>query len=134
MSFPAAEGWVPQADGTFVSMLGEVFLRETRDGCEIGLVADDRLRNLSGVLHGGAMMTLLDRAGGIAARRAARGDRVVTASITVNFLRPVAVDVPVKISCRLRKSGRKSFFTDADAFAGDALVATATAVYMRVGE
>jgi uncharacterized protein (TIGR00369 family) len=134
MSFPAEEGWVPQADGTFVASLGRVFQRKTADGCEIGLVAEDRLRNLSGVLHGGVMMTLLDRAGGVAVRDVAAGERVATASITVNFLRPVPVDAPVTIHCRLRKSGRKSFFTDADAFAGGTLVATATAVYMRVGE
>ena len=65
MSFPAEEGWKPFVDDTFVSTLGKMYLRDVNDGCEIGVVSDGHLRNLSGVVHGGVIMTLMDRAGGI---------------------------------------------------------------------
>jgi acyl-CoA thioesterase len=133
MSFPAEAGWERHRDDTFVSTLGELFLRETAEGCELGLAADARLRNRGGAVHGGVLMTLLDRAGGLLAGKAAAGARVATASLTVNFLRPVATDATIVVRSRLRKPGRNSWFTDADAFAGDTLVATATAFYMRVG-
>lgn len=132
MSFPADEGWRELDDGTFLSMLGQVFARPAEEGVEIELIAGAELRNLSGAVHGGALMTLLDRVCGMSARTHAGGHRVATASITVSFLRPVAVGARVTLRGRVRRSGRQSFFTDAEAHADGALVATATAIFLRV--
>lgn len=134
MSFPAEDGWVPLADGTFIGVLGAVYHRETEDGCELGLAAGPHLKNRSGNVHGGALMVLIDRAGGMAAYKAVQDGRVATASLTVNFLRPIATDAEVIVRSRLRRAGKKSFFTDAEALAGGRLVATGSAVYMRVEE
>jgi len=134
MSFPAADGWLPLDDGTFVADLGAVHQRETEGECELGLVVGGHLRNRSGLLHGGVLMTLIDRAGGIPAGRVAGDARIATASLTVNFLRPVPADARLIVRGRLRRAGRKTFFTDCEAFVDALLVATATAIYMLVGE
>ncbi len=131
MIFATEDGWTLSNDDTFVSKLGQIYVRRYEDGCELGLFAEDHLKNLSGLVHGGALMALLDRAGGITAR-AATGDRVVTASMTVNFLQATPLGTRITIRCRIRKTGRRSLFTHADAFSEDTLVATATGIFMRV--
>ena len=127
------DGWRQLEDDTFVALLGPVRARDVEDGVEIALEGGAHLRNLSGAMHGGVLMTLLDRAGGMAVRGAAAGSRVATASIAVSFLRPVRPEEPVTIRARLRKGGRSAHFVDAEAWAGGRLVATAQALYLRTG-
>jgi len=125
-------GWVPYSDTTYVSQLGDLFTREGTDGTELGLRTDDRHRNLSGKVHGGVLMTLFDRSAGLASRALLRGGRVATASMTVNFSRPVATGDFIEVSCRLRKVGRTALFVDCDAHVKGKLVGTATGIMMRV--
>jgi uncharacterized protein (TIGR00369 family) len=126
------DGWELHVDGTYVAGMGDVFER-CRDGViEIALQTDDRHKNLSGIVQGGIVMTLIDRTIGINCRAVAEGEPMATATLTINFLRPIRVGDFVSISCRLRKKGRKSIFADADAWVGDRLVATAAGVYMKV--
>ncbi len=133
MSFPAAEGWRELPDDTFVGLLGPLYQREGGEGVELGMIAGERLRNLSGVVHGGAIMTLLDRASGLAVRAVSEG-RVATASMTVNFLRALPVGTPLVVRARIRRAGRTSFFTEAEAMAGNTPVATASGVFLRVAK
>jgi uncharacterized protein (TIGR00369 family) len=127
------DGWEPHVDGTYVSGIGEVFERRRDAAIEIALRTDARHVNLSGIVHGSIVMTLIDRAIGLNCRAVADGDSMTTATLTVNFLRHIAVGDFVSVTCRLRKKGRKAFFCDADAWVGDRLVATATGMCMKVG-
>lgn len=128
-----AEGWEPHVDDTFVGRVGGVMQRR-RDGMlNIGLMTDASHGNLSGILHGGVMMTLIDRAIGIACREAEPGTRIATASLTVNFLRQVQIGDFVQILCQVRKSGRKAIFADAEAMVNDRPVTIAQAIMMRIG-
>lgn len=126
-------GWVPHSDGTFVASLGKIYERQHDGRIEIALQTDERHVNLSGIVHGGVVMTLIDRAIGLNCRAQAPGERLATATLTVNFLRQVKVGEFISVTCRLRKQGLKSIFGDADVQVGDRLVATATGVFMKVG-
>lgn len=124
--------WQVIADGTFLSALGPVVRRE-RDGMiEFGLQTDERHQNLSGIVHGGVIMTLMDRAIGTNARAASEWRRMATASMTVNFLRQAKIGSFLHITCRLMKNGRKAAFGEATLRSDDQIVATATGVFMTV--
>lgn len=124
--------WVPHRNEGFVGGLGQIFERR-RDGLlEIGLQTDDSHRNLSGILHGGVMMTLIDRTIGINCRETAKGERMATASLMVNFLRQAKVGDFVEVRCCLRKEGQKAIFADASAHVGDRLIGTGSGVWMKV--
>ena len=127
------DAWRPHDDGTYVAGIGNVVERRRDDAIEIGLQTDDRHRNLSGIVHGGVVMTLIDRTVGINCREASPDARMATATLTVNFLRAVQVGDFLAVRCVLRKCGRKAIFADAEAFVGDRLVATATGTWMKVG-
>lgn len=128
----AAEGWVPHDDGTFIGTIGAVLERH-RDGLiEIALPTTGQHRNLSGVVHGGVVMALFDRAIGVNCRAARPEARMATATLTINLLRQVEVGDFIEFRCRLRKQGRKTCFADAEAWVADRLVATATGLWMTV--
>lgn len=124
--------WVTHQNVGFVGTMGRIMERRRHGLLEIGLHTEDAHKNLSGVVHGGVLMTLLDRTVGINCREVTGGARLGTASLTVNFLRQVTVGDFIEVSCVLRKQGRKAIFADASAFVGDKVVATATGLWMRV--
>jgi uncharacterized protein (TIGR00369 family) len=130
---PPGEGWLPLADETFVGGLGRIFERRRDGRVEIALCTDERHRNLSGIVHGGVIMTALDRAVGVSCRALSDGVRVATATLTVNFLRQVRVGDVIVVRGLPRKAGRKAIFVDAEASVGGRLVATATGICMIVG-
>jgi uncharacterized protein (TIGR00369 family) len=133
METQMASPWMPHQDDTFISQIGDVQERQCGDMIEIGLKTTERQKNLSGVVHGGAIMALFDRTIGINCRRARPDTRMATATMTVNMLRQVQVGDFLTFQCRLRKKGRKAYFADAEAHVGDTLVGTACGVWITVG-
>lgn len=124
--------WVPHRSEGFVGGLGEIVERRRGGLLEIGLHTADSHRNLSGIVHGGVMMTLIDRTIGINCREAAAGERMATASLTVNFMRQARVGDFIEVRCTLRKEGRKVIFADAFVYVGDKLIGGGTGVFMKV--
>lgn len=126
--------WTLHQDDTFISSLGDV-LERGRDGTiQIGLQTDKRHVNLGGIVHGGVVMTLIDRAVGINCRYQAEGQRMVTASLTTNFLGAINVGDFVSVNCLFRKVGRRAMFADAEVWVGDKLVATGTGMWLKLAE
>lgn len=128
------EGWSPIDDDTFLSTIGEVVMRHRNGLLEIGLRTDARHRNRSGIVHGGVVMTLIDRAIGMSARAAGDDRRMATASLTVNFLRPARLGQFLHVTCNLSKNGRKAAFGEATLQADGVVLATATGIFMTVDQ
>lgn len=124
--------WIPHVDDTFIGEIGGVLQRRRNGAIQIGLRSTQRHKNLSGIVHGGLVMALFDRAIGVNCRLACPNERMATASMTVNLMRQVRVGDFIEFRCNLRKQGRKAFFADAEAWVGDKLVATASGVWMKV--
>lgn len=125
--------WRMHADHTFVSSLGQVMERARSGLIQIGLQTDERHINLGGIVHGGVMMTLIDRAIGINCRNQAEGRRMVTATLTTNFVSAVNVGDFITVSCIFNRVGKKTMFADASAKVGGRLVATGTGIWVCVG-
>jgi hypothetical protein len=79
--------------------------------------------------HGGPPAALLARA----IERAAGGDGMMVARLTVELLRPVPVS-PLGLTARILRPGRKVQLVEASLFAGDVEVARATGLRMRTIE
>ena len=127
----SASGWVADDDGTFVGAMGKIYLRRVDGRVEVALQTEERHRNLSGYVHGGVIMTLMDRAMGINCREAA-GGRAVTMTITVNFVDPVRTGDFVRTTCKLAKVGRSVIFAEGEAYVGDHIVATASCICRKI--
>lgn len=78
------EGFVPGGASGFVDLVGPVYVRQA-DGA-FGFRAEEKHANLIGVVHGGMLMSLADRALGVAAMRAADGANCVTIELGMQFV------------------------------------------------
>jgi uncharacterized protein (TIGR00369 family) len=123
--------WRSLSDDGFTGTIGPLNYRERDDLVEVLLLTSSKHKNLSGIVHGGVIMTLIDRVIGLNCARKRPGERTPTASLTVNFLRSVRVGEPLLAKCILRKLGRNALFVDAEVYVADILVATGTGTYLK---
>ena len=96
-------------------------------------VGAEHLRS-RGIAHGGIIATLMDTALGLAASsKAPDGLDVVTAQISVNFIRPAWAGERLVASAEVRHSGRKTAVVTGEIHTeGGSLVATGSATLVFV--
>jgi acyl-coenzyme A thioesterase PaaI-like protein len=84
---PAAipEGWTPCEDAGFLDLVGPIYRRTGGTASGFGFVAEEKHANLLGLVHGGMLMTLADRALGLTAWEAAEGRPSVTIQFDMQF-------------------------------------------------
>lgn len=113
----------------FIGHNGPYFWRQDSDGAfEFGFQTDARHGNPNGVLHGGAVLTFLDTILGHAVVREARRP-CATVSLDSRFIATVPPGAWVGGRTVMKKLSRTFAFVDAEAFAGDKLLVTATAIF-----
>ncbi len=105
-------------------------LTEVGDGTTaFELPVTQALYNPSGIVHGGAITSLVDSAMGLAVvTTLGEGENFTTAELKVNFLRPITTDSgPLRSIGRVLHRGRQLVVTEGDVFdAGNQLVARAS--------
>ncbi len=113
----------------FIGHNGPYFWRQVSDGVfEFGFQTDARHGNPNGVLHGGAVLTFLDTILGHAVVREA-GRPCATVSLDSRFIATAPPGAWVRGRTVMKKLTRTFAFVDAEAFAGDKLLVTATAIF-----
>jgi uncharacterized protein (TIGR00369 family) len=89
---------------------------------------------MEGILHGGALVSLLDTAAAFAVLTLlAPGQRTVTVDLTVHFLRPVSsgrVEARARV---LREGGRVCIISVEATDQTGVLISTATTTYVKQG-
>lgn len=122
-----------QAKG-FNSLVGLEFVDAEIGTATLRLEMRDELRQPHGLLHGGAIATLIDTAMAYAViSRLAENEKAATADLTVHYLRP-HTEGSVTCTARVLKAGRKMLTVTADAADADGrIIATALASYSKLG-
>lgn len=88
------------------------------------------MRNIAGTLHGGLCATLVDQAMGCVAYCAKPGEGTApTVELNVSYHRPLIPGEDARIRVRLVSAGRHLMHLAAEAFQGEKLCLSATAVY-----
>lgn len=83
------QGWIHDPSEGFIALLGGLWHREVDGVREIGLLAQPEHANRNGTVHGGMLMSFVDRAFGMTARLAAGAPRGATVSLNNQFLAPM---------------------------------------------
>jgi uncharacterized protein (TIGR00369 family) len=125
------EKWHETPGEGFIDTVGGILHRLRDGGYEVQLVATDAHRNLDGHVHGGVIMTLVDRVVGMNVRHRWSQSAAATASLTVHFLRAARIGDTLLARCSIRKGGRSLCFVDAEVHVDDRLIATATGTFAR---
>jgi acyl-coenzyme A thioesterase PaaI-like protein len=118
--------WV--TDG-FIGHNGPYYWRKDEAGIvDFGFQTDARHGNPNGVLHGGAVLSFIDTILGHAVVNGA-GKKCATISLDSRFIGTAAPGAWIGGRTTLRKLTRSFAFVDAEAFEGDKLLVTATAIF-----
>ena len=109
-------------------------LGEIRNGeATIHLKVRNELKQNQGVVHGGAVASLIDTASAFAvATRLEPGERVTTTDLTIHYLRPIT-EGEMRASARIVRAGRRLFVVSVDVCSdNEVLLATAVTGYIKL--
>jgi len=110
-------------------------LGEMSDGVvSIHLEVRDELKQNQGVVHGGAVASLIDTASAFAVlTQVETHERVTTTDLTIHYLRPITSGRMIA-TARVIRGGRRLFVLSVEV-RGDAgvLLATAVTTYIKIG-
>lgn len=109
-------------------------LCETKGGeTAICLDVRDELKQNHGVVHGGAMASLIDTASAFAILAVLlENEKVTTTDLTIHYLRPVTSGRMVA-HAKIVRAGRRRFVVSVEVENNGALAATAITGYVKIG-
>ena len=113
----------------YVGLLGFEFVRAARGAATFALEVREELTRMGGILHGGAVVSLLDTAAAFAVHTVIEPDaRTVTVDLTVHFLRP-ASSGRIEAHAHVLRRGRRVCILSVEARDAAEIIATATMTY-----
>ncbi|HEY6045327.1 MAG TPA: PaaI family thioesterase [Pyrinomonadaceae bacterium] len=120
------------ANVAYAKFLG-LELCELKSGeVSVCLEVRDELKQNQGVVHGGAVASLIDTASAFAIlTKLAPDERVTTTDLTIHYLRPIAGG-RLLATARIIRGGRRMFVVNVEVHNQDRLVATAVTGYLKI--
>lgn len=117
----------------FAKLLGIELDDVSRGTATLGINVRDELKQNHGVVHGGAIASLIDTATAFAIiSLLAPGERVTTVDLTITYLRPLT-DGRVTAVAKVLRAGRRLFVVSAEVFDKDKkLATTALSTYIKL--
>jgi uncharacterized protein (TIGR00369 family) len=114
----------------YAQLLGLEFVAAERGSAAFALDVREELTRMGGILHGGAVFSLLDTAAACAVHTILEpGARTVTIDLTIHFLRPFSSG-RLHARARVLRAGRRIAFLSVEATdATGVLISTATTTY-----
>lgn len=125
---PPGEGWAPLADEGFLAHVGPVFARADPQDHRCAFRAEPRHANLLGVVQGGMLMTVGDRALGLAAWRVA-GRPCATIQFAMQFVSGGRIGEWITVEPEIVRATSAVVFLRGTLRAQDRVVATADGVW-----
>lgn len=114
----------------FLDLIGPLWSRRGEAGLELAMAIDQRHLNQRGFAHGGVLATLADVALGYASSESAQPPaRLITASLTIDYVGPVRSGQVVIATVDVQRVGRRVAFANCYLQCGDERVARASAVF-----
>lgn len=125
-----AAGWEPFTAEGFIDLVGPFYVRPLASGLRaFAFRAGPKHANLIGLVHGGMLMTLGDRALGVAAWDAAGGRPCVTVQFDMQFLSSVKIGEFVEIEPQLTRASRSLVFMRGDLRVGGRIAAAGSGLW-----
>jgi acyl-coenzyme A thioesterase PaaI-like protein len=127
-----ADGWIFQRHEGFIALIGGLWRRPNDNGFDYGFIGRAEHENRSGVVQGGMLMTIADRAFGMTARAASGAARSATISFSAQFMKPMEVGAFAFVRPRVVRLTRSIAFMAGEIFCGDEVIFSATGVWKVV--
>ena len=130
---PAAAGWTVMEDTGFLGWVGPIWQRRESDVIALAFLAEERHHNRRGVVQGGMIATLLDRAIGLSVSEANGYRPQATLQLDLHYLEAVRIGSFVEARGIVDRRTRSVTFASGTAFVGSRPVATAKGVWKMLG-
>ncbi len=119
----------------YARLLGIELLHVERGAATLALDVREELTRMEGILHGGALASLLDTAAAFAVISTLEpGQRTLTVDLTIHYLRPATAQTRLRADARILRAGRRLVIVSIEAKdRRDELIATATTTYVKQG-
>jgi uncharacterized protein (TIGR00369 family) len=117
----------------FARLLGIELEQISSGTATLGIDVRRELTQNHGVVHGGAIASLIDTATAFAIiSLLAPRERVTTVDLTISYLRPV-IEGRIRATAKVLRAGRRLFVVSADVFDKQGtLISTALSTYIKV--
>jgi uncharacterized protein (TIGR00369 family) len=117
----------------FAKLLGLELVALSSGTATLGLTIRKELKQNHGVVHGGAIASLIDTATAFAIISLLTAkERVTTVDLTISYLRPLT-DGRITAAAKVLRAGRRLFVVSADVFDRDGkLSTTALSTYIKL--
>jgi acyl-coenzyme A thioesterase 13 len=115
----------------YLDLIGPIY-EDRGDASIVGLVIDERHTNARGMLHGGLLVAIADTVMGHTAERTALGTRLITVSLTTDFVAAARLGEWIQGQATVRRSGRRMTFASCAFHVDDRLILTASSVFATI--
>lgn len=122
-------------DDGFLALMGPLWCKTPDDEHQhqqFALTCEQKHRNLGGVVQGGVLMTLADRALGAVALTLGDSTKMATVQLDVHFVAPARIGDTIVVTPLLIRRTRDLVFMRGDLVVTERVVATATGVFKHL--
>jgi uncharacterized protein (TIGR00369 family) len=120
------------ANVAYAKFLGLELCKIKSGEVSVCLDVRDELKQNQGVVHGGAVASLIDTASAFAIlTKLAPDERITTTDLTIHYLRPIT-DGRLVATARIIRGGRRMFVVNVEVDNQNRLVATAVTSYLKI--
>lgn len=124
-----ANGWSHDPSDGFLAHVGGLWMRTVDGAPELGFLAEDIHANRNGFVHGGMLMSFIDRAFGQTARQASGAPRTATISLNTSFISPMRIGSFATLRPRITKLTSRLAFIDGMVMCGNDVVTSAQGIW-----
>lgn len=128
-----SQGWTAELDEGFMGLVGPLWRQSGDSASRYAFWAEDKHRNRRGVVQGGMLLTVADRAMGATARANDPKVAQATVQLSMNFLDAARMDELVEIECHVDRKTRSLVFVSGKIVQSDRTVAICTGVWKILG-
>jgi len=125
------EGWQLIEDTGYVGLVGPYFYRHANQSLTFCFPTLAKHLNRNGVVHGGALMTFVDRVCGMTVRETTSTTQTATIQLNYNFIDAVVAGDVVTTTPQITREASQIVFISARLQVHDRLVAEATGIWKK---
>jgi uncharacterized protein (TIGR00369 family) len=124
-----AAGWTMVETSGFLSLVGPLWQRTVNGNHEYAIFAQDKHHNRRGLVQGGVLMTLADRASGMIARLVSGRPTLATIQMDVHFIDSGKIGELLIARPRVVRTTSSLIFTSAEVTADQRCLVTANGIF-----
>jgi|SRR5690606_20046157 len=124
-----AAGWTHDVPAGFIGHIGGLWVRKHNEALQFGFFAEQVHSNRNGAVHGGMLMTFIDRAFGQTVRETTGAPLSATISLAHQFMAPLEIGEFASITPRVPKVTSRLAFVEGTIFVDDRAILSAQGIW-----